>query len=152
MPESTHYKWGFPEEDTDPWFDDHSDFINRVDASTFALQASCANILIPANNIAWQFFYGPNYGRLTWDDDFQVPILGSGFFLNISFGPDGQNRFMDLFDGDRVIITIPRTSTGNVLAGKFEISKSKLDARDGLFTVGFSKNNKFYANFPQIFT
>lgn len=143
MAETNNYRWPFPDEDTDPHYDPLAEFFQRIDASVYALNAVAAGVLIPADNIA----FSSVTNKLTWDGSFQIPIIGSGFYLTITYGPDGVSREVTLDEGDRVVVTVPITSN-SAQTGIFTTLNGAITATDGLFTLGIRKNNKFHANLP----
>jgi hypothetical protein len=136
-----------PSEDKDPWYDDYVEFVNQVDNQFYGLLSSACHIIVPPTLVDWH----AGTGRFSWNDDFRIPILGSGFILNVKFGPDGINRYADLNDGDKLIVTIPITSAGNTVAN-FQVVSGKVNWANGLFVFGMRMGNNFYANIPTVFT
>jgi hypothetical protein len=147
MPNSNFFGWTFPDDTQDPYFDTIRAFFSQQDESVFALLNSASNIIIPPSAVAWS----PSFHQLTWNADFEIPLMKSGFSLKVKFGPDGINRFATINDGQRLIVTVPTTSTGEVTAN-FAVVDGIVTGRNGLFTVGFCRGLNFYANFPQVYT
>jgi len=143
MPESIFFKTPYPNEDTDPWTDEFANFVQQLDNQIFGLLSSAGSVLIPPTTIT----FNPSNGRLEWNDDFEMPILGSSFFLKIKYGPDGVNRWIDLADGDKLIVTVPLTSSENINANFGKIS-GKVNPFAGLFIAGVRRGASVYLNLP----
>lgn len=135
-----------PSEDKDPWYDDFKDFVTQVDNGMYGLLASSCGIIAPPPTVT----YNNGSGHFEWDDDWKIPILGSGFLLNVKFGPDGINRHVTLADGEKLIVTIPITSATNTYAN-FQKVSGKVNWNNGLFVFGMRIGNNFYANIPTIY-
>lgn len=140
-------KWPYPEDNDDPYFEVIDGLFKAQDDSVFGLLNTAGNIIIPPSSVLWN----SGTSTLTWNNDFEIPIMSVGFSLSVQFGPDNVNRSATLQDGDRMIVTVPRTSTGAVSAN-FGVVNGAVSLVSGLFTVGFRRGSRFYANFPQIFT
>lgn len=143
--ESPFLKIPYPNEDDDPWFEGYQETINSVDEFIYGLMATAVNILIPADNIA----FNSGTGILSWTGQFQIPIIGSGYFLNIPYGPDQATPQITLNENDRVVVIVPRNSSKNISGYFTKIAGGKIIGQKGLFTLGMRLNNKFYANIPQ---
>lgn len=139
------WNFNFPNEDEDPWYDGFVEYGEQNDKAMFGLLSSAAGLIV-SPNITWN----GGTGRLSWDADFLMPILGSGFLLEIKYGPDGVNRWIDLNDGDKVIVTCPVISSANVSANFSKVS-GKMNPSIGLFVFGFRHGINFYANLPTKF-
>jgi hypothetical protein len=144
--ETRFLKWNFPDENQDPFFDLISAFYAQQDAAVFSLLNTAANIVIPPSIVSWD----QNTGTLTWNSDFEVPLMKSGFSLFVKFGPDAINRQAVMNDGDRLVVVAPNESGGTVNAN-FAVVSGAVAIQQGLFTVGFRRGNRFYGNFPQVF-
>lgn len=143
MPESLFFKTPYPSEDTDPWTDEFANFVQQLDNQIFGLLSTAGNILIPPTSVT----FNPSNGRLQWNADFEMPILASNFFLKIQFGPDGVNRFIDLADGDKLIVTVPLNASQNINANFGKIT-GRVTPVAGLFIAGLRRGNSFYLNLP----
>lgn len=137
----------YPSENDDPWFQGFQMFVDDVDVKHMALFSSVSNILIPPPSVLWN----GSSGQLTWDDDFVMPILSSGFLFSIQFGPDQVTRMLTLNDGDKVIITAPYASAKNTTAN-FSVISGKVSYAPGLFIFGMRYGTRFICNIPQVFT
>ena len=147
MINTPYHQWSHPEENDDPYYDIIADFFIEQDDTTFGLMNTASNIIIPPDIVSWN----PIAHMLTWNNDFVIPLMSVGFNLNIQFGPDGLTRAATFAEGDRMIVVVPRTSTGTITAN-FSLVNGAVNIQNGLFTVGFCRGYKFYANFPQVFT
>jgi len=147
MLETKYFSWTYPEENDDPHFETLEGFFQQQDDTTFGLMNTACNIIIPPTSVVW------NGGTktLTWNDDFEIPLMQAGFSLKIKYGPDGLTRSATFSDGDRMIVSVPRTSSGEVTAN-FALVNGSTSINSGLFTVGFCRGSLFYANLPQVFT
>ena len=138
----------YPNENDDPYMDGFNSMMTWFDNTNFALLNTVANVLIPPSNLLWD----ASSGILTWDTDFILPILSSGFQFAIRYGPDAATRMLKLDDGDIVVVTAPFTSASNIV-GNFSVIKSgKLAYQQGLFIFGMRYGTRFVANIPQVFT
>lgn len=137
----------FPSETEDPWYGGFVSFTDDLDAKHSALLNTANNVIIPPPSVLWN----SSMGQLTWSDDFIVPILSSGFSFKVRFGPDNATRSMLLADGDKVIITVPYTSSNDVVAN-FAVTSSKVAYQNGLYVFGMRYGTRFIANLPQVFT
>lgn len=140
------YEWEFPEENDDPYYEKIHTFFDQIDQATFALQNSASNVICPPSSVSWNGLAH----TLTWNDDFIIPLMKSGFYLKVQYGPDGVSRSATFVPGQRLVVVIPVTSSGELTAN-FQVVNSKVAIEHGLFTVGFCYGNRFYANFPQVF-
>ena len=153
MPDTKNLGMSYPEENEDPHFEKLASFFEQIDQKIYALTAINQPILGGGNyGITW-IQQNPWQAKFTWDEDFEIQIPGSGYFLKIPFGPDHASREISLVDGDRVIVNVPFTSTEQV-TGYFEVINGKL-TRDvvnleGLYTIGIFRNGKFYHNLPRV--
>jgi hypothetical protein len=147
MSSTPYFKWNYPDDTLEPYFDIISAFYTQQDNGVFALMNTAANIIIPPSTINWN----PFTLTLSWVGSFQIPLMSSGFILNIPFGPDGVNSSVSFQNGSRLIITVPSTSGGAVTAN-FGLVHGAVSITDGLYTVGFCSGTKFYANFPQVYS
>lgn len=136
----------YPNEDADPWFEDFQQYTEQIDNQIFGLLSTAGSILIPPSSIS----FNPSLGRLTWNDDFVMPILGSTHFLNIKFGPDNTNRWIDLNDGDKIIVSVPLASSENINANFAKIS-GRVVPTAGLFIAGIRRGFNVYMNLPTQF-
>jgi|SRR6185295_2567547 len=146
MIDTPYFGWPYPEENDDPYFDEIAAFFVSQDDTVFGLMNTMANIIIPPSGVNWN----PLSMTLTWNADFEIPLMATGFSLFVKYGPDQANRTAVLGDGGRLIVVVPRTSTGNVTAN-FSVVHGVVPIQTGLFTVGFCRGTHFYANFPQVF-
>lgn len=145
---STNYlNWEFPDENEDPYYEKISEFYTNIDDATFGLINTACNIVIPAPTISWV----AGTRTLSWTGDFEIPLMKLGFSLKVQFGPDGINKSVSFLDGERLIVVVPRSSGGNVVAN-FQKVSGNFAISHGLFTVGFCRGSAFYANFPQVYT
>jgi hypothetical protein len=147
MIDTKYLGWSYPSENDDPYFDIIQGFFDQQDDTVFGLMNTAANIIIPPPTVTW----ASGTHTLTWDDDFEIPIMSAGFSLKVQYGPDGVTRSATFAEGQRMIVVVPRISSGEVTAN-FSVVGGGLTAESGLFTVGFCRNSKFYANFPQVYT
>lgn len=143
MPNTPYWEWSYPPEDLDPHFDELTEFFDQISETVYALAGVAANIVIPPDSYA----YDAVSGIFSWTGTWQIPILGSGFFLNIATGPDKATPHIVLNEGDRIIVTVPNTSGANVSA-YFSAVNGSYPAANGTFTLGMRKNNKLYLNIP----
>lgn len=141
------FKWTYPEENDDPHFDVLQGFFVQQDETVFGLTNTACNIIIPPPTVSWN----PGTKVLSWDDDFEIPLMSIGFSLKVKYGPDGVSRTATFSDGDRMIVTVPRTASGSVTAN-FALVNGAMTIANGIYTVGFCRGSKFYANLPQVFT
>ena len=145
MDTTTFNQWVIPDENKDPWYVDFVELIGGIDAGVYALQNTAGNVIIPLGTISWD----GSYKRLSWTDDFLIPIIKSGFFLRVKFGPDGVNRYIDLNEGDRVYISVPTTSATEV-TGLLQKTSGGMFGDQTIMTFGYLYGNKFYANLPTV--
>lgn len=146
MPETKFLEWNYPEENEDPHFEKLSAFFASIDDGLFGVMNSAGNVIIPPDTIVWNGLAR----SLSWTGYFEIPMMSIGFSLRVQFGPDGVNKVANFNDGDRLVITVPRSISGNVDAN-FQVVSGAVAIEHGLLTVGFCRNNKFYANFPQVY-
>lgn len=146
---SSFFQWFYPDENTDPWFDGFQEFVNDQEATVYGLMSAALGGNIITGGGAVSFVFNGTTGVLSWTDDFQIPLLSSGFYLNVKYGPDNVTRQMTLHEGDRVVVTVPSVAANNVNANFYVINgKINPDFLTGLFTFGIMKGGKFWANTP----
>lgn len=146
MPNTRYWSTAYPGDNEDPWFEGFESFAQQIDTNLYGLLATAGSILIPPATITFNSLTS----RMEWDADFVMPILGSGFLLNIRYGPDNTNRWIDLADGDKLVVTVPVTSSTNVNANFAKIS-SIVQPVAGLFIAGMRRGSKLYLNLPTEF-
>ncbi len=144
--QTPYLKWQIPDENKDPHFDDLVALFHSMDDAVFGLMNTAGNVCIPAAGLSWN----PFTLVLSWTGQFEIPLMSIGFSLLMPFGPDGLTKQIQLADGDRVIVTAPRTAGGNITANITKVSASPTIAA-GLFTIGYCRGTSFYGNFPQTF-
>jgi hypothetical protein len=152
MPDTNFLGMTFPDENDDPWFDKIAGFFTQVDAQLYGMIATNQPLMGGGVVSLAPQTVSPPTAILSWTADFEILIPGSGSYLTIPFGPDQANRSIELVDGDRVIVTIPNTSTGAVTAyiNKVNGALSKTAANlQGLLTIGVYRNGIFYHNLPR---
>lgn len=147
MRETPFFGWTYPDENEDPYDDNITSFYAQQEDTVFGLMNTAANLIIPPSTISWN----PFTLTLTWNADFEFPLMSVAFSFFVQYGPDGLNRTATFIDGSRLVCTVPRTASQN-LYGNFSVITSTPVLTSGLFTVGFCRGNKFYANFPQVYT
>ena len=143
----------FPDEDLDPYYDAIQSFFGQIDQNLYALMAIQQPIL-GGGNVTWQTTsVNPFTGILSWTSNFEIMIPGSGFYLEVVFGPDHASRQIMLNDGDRVIVTVPVVSATNVNAN-FSVVNGVLSPVNlaGVYTFGIYRGGVFYANLPKTFS
>jgi hypothetical protein len=146
MLNTTYLGWSYPSDNDDPYFDVIQGFFEQQDDCVFGLMNTACNVIIPADGVTWDRISN----TLSWSGSFEIPLMSVGFSLFIPFGPDGQTPKVQVLEGQRLIVTVPRISSGQV-TGQFSVATGGLSAQSGLLTVGFCRNSKFYANFPQVY-
>lgn len=146
MPQTPYTGWNYPEENQDPHYDTLQTFFNEQDDTVYGLMNSAANIILPPGSMAWaQLTAG---GTLSWTGNFEIPLL-CGFSLYIQFAPDGVSKSVTLNDGDRLVVSVPRTASGIVNAN-FKVVNGAVTFENGLITVGFVRGNKFHHNLSSV--
>lgn len=147
MSDTQFFKWTFPDENEDPHYEKLSNFFQLQENGIFGLLNTVGNIIIPPAGLSW------NSGTktLSWSGYFEIPLLASGFSLQVPYGPDGVNSSVSFLDGERLIVTVPFTSTG-VVTANFAKSSGVQILSSNLFIVGFCRGSNFYGNFPQVYT
>lgn len=148
MPDTTYLKMTYPEENKDPHYDDLVALYGAIDERIYGLLNTTGNIIVPADGLSWN----PGTKTLSWTGEFEIVIVKSGFSLKIPFGPDGINKSVTFLDGERLIVTVPSTSGGEVTANLAKISGAINTINPGLLILGFCRGTSFYANFPQVYT
>lgn len=144
----------YPNENDDPWFDAFVAMMNSLDQRIYAL-GLCAGPILGGGTVGFTTIsVSPFNGNFTWTAPFEVVIPGSGFYLEIPFGPDQATPSINLNDGDRVIVNVPPTSAAPVTAylGSINGSITYEDANIvGLLTIGIYRGGVFYSNLPRTF-
>jgi hypothetical protein len=145
MPVTPLLSINYPSENSDPFFMEFQQMLLEIEEKIYGLMSSASNILITPPTIS----YNTGLGLLTWDDDFLIQILNTGFFLRVQFGPDLATRQIALNEGDRVVVEVPLSSSQEV-TGNFRAINGVFPKSANLFTLGMRRNNKFYANLPTV--
>jgi hypothetical protein len=142
----------YPDENQDPYFDVISSFYADIDSRMYGLIAIQQPLLGGGFIGFTNQSFNPFVGVLTWTENFEILIPGSGVYLQVPYGPDQSTRSIQLFDGDRVIISVPNTSTGEVTGYINKINgaltKDVVNLQ-GLYTVGIYRGGVFYSNLPK---
>lgn len=140
MANTKFYNTPVPNENDDPWFDTFEEYAKEIDADIFGLLSSAGNLIIPPASVSFSF------GTLSWVGSFQIPILGSGFFLNVTTGPDGLNPTVTMQNGDMLVVAVPVSSISS-LTGRFAKVTGVVAAQQGLMICGMMQNGLFYHRF-----
>lgn len=130
----------YPDEKEDPFFDSFQSMINDMDDKFYGLLSSACNVVV-SPNITWN----ASGSLLTWDDDFIIPILSTNRKLIVRYGPDLVSRSATVNDGDKLIITVPRSSAQDVIAN-LQIVSVSIPWQNGLFVLGMRSGNGLYMN------
>lgn len=144
----------YPNQKDDPWFDAFSALMVSLDQRIYAL-GLCAGPILGGGTVGFTTISdSPFNGNLTWTAPFEVVIPGSGFYLEIPFGPDEATPLINLNDGDRVIVNVPVNAASTITAylGSINgaITSNNADIV-GLLTVGIYRGGVFYSNLPRTF-
>lgn len=146
MPETVLNRYTYPREDEDPFFESIVATFNQVDVGIYQAKNLIQSFLCGGGTVAW------NSGTqvLTWTDDFKIPIVMSGFVLNLKYGPDNANRSVLLQNGEFMYVQVPTMLTANVTKN---MSKgTQLSYIDGLFVVAYNCQNILYLRNGSILT
>lgn len=138
-------QWPIPDEKKDPWYVDFVELLAQIDIGVYALQNTASNVIIPLGNVTWN----GSFQQLSWSDDFLIPIIKSGTYLRVKYRVNSTERNISLQSGDRVVIVVPTTSSGEAV-GYIDKISTPMNGNPTLFTLGFLYNNKFYANLPTV--
>lgn len=146
MPDTKFFKWTYPSETEDPYYEKITTFFSRIDDQAFALLNTAGNIILPPDALSWN---GAT-NTLSWDTYFEVPLMSIGFSIKAEYAFDGVSKSLVVPDGYRVNLVIPNTASSNSSV-LISLSTGAVTVQHGLFTLGFCRGNKFYANLPQVF-
>lgn len=142
---TTFMNWPIPDENKDPWYKDFVDLVKEFDSSVGALLNTAGNLIIPLGTVTWN----ASFKEVTWTDDFLIPIVQSGFYLRIKYGPDLATRKIFIDNGERLIIRVPTTSAQELEGFIDKVSGSQvLDPT--IFTLGFIHSNKLFIKLPTV--
>lgn len=142
MPDTRFWKWTYPEDNEEPYFEKEENFKLSVDSATYSLMNTASNIIIPPTSIMWAG------GILSWVGQFEIPLMSIGYSVTVPFGPDNINTSVALSDGDRIYAVIPNTASTNIVVQMKKVS-GKVPVEEGIITIGYCKNGNFYGNFAQ---
>src|SRR5208282_3472380 len=129
-------------------------FFSAVDTQFYSLLASDGPLLGGGTITKTTVSVSPFQAILSWTQNFEVVIPGSGYYLEIAFGPDEATPQIIMNDGDRVIVSVPYISAGNASAFITSINgaiKNSVTPVQGLLTVGIYRGGIFYSNLPRTF-
>ena len=146
MPNTNFFGFQFPDENEDPHYEKLASFFAQLDQGLFSsvVVGAGSNIIMNQGTVDFNMI-SLTVGRLTWTEDFEIPIMGSGFYCKGKYGPDGVNRQIDLVAGDRVVMDVPLSSIGDINVNLRKIN-GKVPAQLGLYTVGFMRGQQFFSN------
>ena len=149
MPNTTFFQMAFPEENKDPHYEDLVSFFGEIDSIMYALFA-LSQPLLGGGSVTLSSQGAVK--RLSWTEDFKLPILSGGKTLSIKHGPSGD-RHIDLVDGDRVVFDLFVSSGTDVevnlykLSGGLTVSSAQIPM---IYTVGMLSGGKFYSKFASV--
>ena len=108
--QTTYNRFIYPEEYEDPFWDNFEQLVSDVDKAIFMNKVKGSLFIGGGGSLA----FSSTSGILSWSDNFVIPILTSGFKIDVQFGTDGATRQVGLLDGQALVVEIPFAMSANV--------------------------------------
>lgn len=146
MPDTSRFKMSFPSENEDPHYEGLVNFFEEIDANLYA-NYSLHQPVSGGGEISLVAL-NSNTSRLSWTEDFEFPVLGSGKSIKLRYGPDGVSRHIDLTNGDRVVFDIALSSAGDIVQNLYKLNgiiSADVAQIPLLYTLGIFKNGQFFS-------
>lgn len=130
--------WGYPEYKEKPYYETFKKFVGDVDVDVYYLKTASNTFLCGGGSLSWN---GP-LGVLSWTADFSIPIIMSGYVVQVKFGPDNVNRAISIVPGGFAYIQLPTVITDNTTRNMR--AAAKWDGTGGVYVIALNQGNICY--------
>lgn len=138
--------WGYPEYKEEPYFSSIQSFFGKIDLDVFYLKLVSTSLLLGGGTLGWN----GSTGLLTWTSKFVIPIVTSGFVVEVASGPDHVNKAITISSGGFAYVELPTVITANV--SKYMASTTKWTGTGVPFVVAYNYGNVCYMRNGQVLT
>jgi len=131
-------KYIFPDESVEDHWETLVSFYNSVDLGIYSLKNIVNSFLCGGGTKTWD----SGSGLFTWTEMFVIPLVMSGFLVNLKYGADGLTMSQNLQDGYCLVAKIPSVITENRTLNMSVVSK--LSSTDGYYVIAYRHGTKLY--------